>query len=302
MFFRNLTVFRLKSPIDAAQINAALENAILQPCLPSSMQSIGWISPRQTDVLAHVVNQQILIALGVEQRLLPASVIKQHVQDRVKTIEENEGRRVGRREIRELSEAVTAELLPRAFVRRRTTFCWIDPVHGWLVIDTAAPAKTDELIEQLHRSIDSLQLAPVKVTQSPCSAMTGWLADSEAPARFSIDQDTELQSAEHATVRYAKHALDGDDIPSHIASGKIVTRLGMTWADKISFVLTDKLQLKRVCFLDILKEASEGQAENEEERFDIDFTLMTGEVANLLHDLLQALGGEVVGGLSDQSK
>ena len=294
MFFRNLTVFRFKSEISAAEIASALGKTPLLPCPPHSTQSIGWVGPAQSNVLAHAVNQQILIALGVEQRLLPASVIKQYTQDRIKGIEDNEGRRVGRRERRELIESVAAELLPRAFLRRRTTFCWIDPVHGWLVIDTAAPAKADELIEQLHRSIDSLQLAPVKVTQSPCSAMTGWLADSEAPAGFSIDQDTELQSAEHATVRYAKHALDGEDIPSHIASGKIVTRLGMTWADKISFVLTDKLQLKRVCFLDILKEASEGQAENEQERFDIDFTLMTGEVANLLHDLLQALGGEVV--------
>ena len=293
MFFRNLTVFRLKSPIDAAQINAALENAILQPCLPSSTQSIGWISPRQTDVLAHVVNQQILIALGVEQRLLPASVIKQHVHDRAKTIEENEGRRVGRREIRELSEAVTAELLPRAFIRKRTTFCWIDPVHGWLVIDTAASAKADELIEHLYRTVDGLLITPFKTHQSPASAMTGWLAEGEAPAGFTIDQNAELQSAEHATVRYAKHTLDGEDIPQHIAAGKVVTQLGLTWADRISFVLNEKLQIKRLSFLDILKEESETQAKNEEERFDIDFTLMTGELAKMLDETVSALGGEV---------
>ncbi|MCB1965395.1 MAG: recombination-associated protein RdgC, partial [Candidatus Accumulibacter sp.] len=48
----------------------------------------------------------------------------------------------------------------------------------------------------------------------------------------------------------------------------------------------------RLAFLDILREQADGQGENEEERFDIDFTLMTGEVAQLLDDLLTALGGE----------
>jgi recombination associated protein RdgC len=66
----------------------------------------------------------------------------------------------------------------------------------------------------------------------------------------------------------------------------------MTWGDRISFVLDDKLQLKRLAFLDILKESTDGQAENEEERFDLDFALMTGELARLLDDLLAALGGE----------
>jgi len=129
--------------------------------------------------------------------------------------------------------------------------------------------------------------------QSPSSAMTGWIAGGEAPTGFSIDQDMELRSAENAIVRYAKHPLDGDEIPKHIAAGKVVTRLGMTWGDKISFVLDEKLQVKRVSFLDILKEETDGQAENEDERFDLDFTLMTGELNRLLKDLLMALGGEM---------
>ena len=72
----------------------------------------------------------------------------------------------------------------------------------------------------------------------------------------------------------------------------MVTRLALTWRDKISFVLNDKLQIKRLVFLDILKEQSDGQSENEAERFDLDFTLMTGELAELVTDLMLALGGE----------
>jgi recombination associated protein RdgC len=95
-------------------------------------------------------------------------------------------------------------------------------------------------------------------------------------------------------VRYVKHSLEGEEIRQHIEAGKVVTRLAMTWNDRISFVLDDNLQIKRLAFLDILKEQADGQADNEDERFDIDFTLMSGEVAQLLDDLLGSLGGEPV--------
>ena len=44
----------------------------------------------------------------------------------------------------------------------------------------------------------------------------------------------------------------------------------MTWGDKISFLLNENLQVKRLSFLDVLKEQTDGQAENEDERFDGD--------------------------------
>jgi recombination associated protein RdgC len=293
MWFRNLQVFRLSNLGEStlAMIEEKLAARPLQPCGDSLPSSLGWVPPGADGALVHAVNRQWLIALGVERKLLPASVVKRHVQERARGIEENEGRRVGRRELRELYEATVLELLPRAFVDRRSTHCWIDPTGGWLAIDAAAPAKADELIELLHKSLDRLQLVPLKPSQSPCSAMTAWILDGP-PAGFSIDQDLELRSAENAVVRYARHPLDGEEIPRHIAAGKVVTRLGMTWADKISFILDDRLQLKRLDFLDILKESAEGQADNEEERFDLDFALMTGELALLLEDLLAALGGE----------
>ncbi|MDR2450805.1 MAG: recombination-associated protein RdgC [Candidatus Accumulibacter sp.] len=293
MWFRNLQVFRLSNPGEPALalVEEKLAAHPLQPCGSSLPSSLGWVPPAADGALVHAVNRQWLIALGVEKKLLPASVVKQHVQDRARGIEKNEGRRVGRRELRELYEATVLELLPRAFVGRRSTHCWIDPAGGWLAIDAAAPAKADELLELLHKSLDTLRILPLKTARSPISAMTGWIVDGP-PAGFSIDQDLELRSAENAVVRYARHPLDGEEIPRHIAAGKSVTRLGMTWEDRISFILDDRLCLKRLTFLDILKESTEGQADNEEERFDLDFALMAGELARLLDDLLAALGGE----------
>jgi len=296
MWFKNLQLYRLpKNWADnTGKLEEQLSTLTLQPCSACDLQSIGWIAPRDGGPLVHSVNRQWLLALGIEQKLLPASVVKQFANDKAKEIEENEGRRVGRKEMRDLREAMTIELLPRAFVRRRTTFGWIDPVNGWLAIDAASPAKAEEFLEHLRKSVDQLPAKLLQVTQSPSSAMTGWVAEGEAPSHFTLDQDLELRSAEKATVRYVKHTLDGEEIRQHIADGKVVTRLAMTWGNRISFLLNENLQIKRLSFLDLLKEQADSQAENEDERFDIDFTLMTGEVAQLLNDLLEALGGELV--------
>jgi len=94
-------------------------------------------------------------------------------------------------------------------------------------------------------------------------------------------------------VRYVRHPLDGDEVKAHLAAGKLPTRLALTWDDRISFILSEKLEIKRLAFLDILKEEAEKSAEHADEQFDADFALMTGELARFLPALVEVLGGEV---------
>ena len=294
MWFKNLTVYRLPKHwvLDPARLEEQLATRTLQPCGNLDSESQGWISPRGVDRLVYVLNQQMLIALGTEQRLLPTTIINQFAKDRAARIEEQQGHRVGRKQLREIKEQVTDELLPRAFVRQRSTYAWIDPVNGWLVVDAASKAKAEELLELLIKTLDELPTKLVHTERSPAAAMTDWLAANEAPAGFTIDRDLELcaTDAGQATVRYVRHALEGDEIRGHIAAGKTVTRLGLTWNDSISFMLTDQLNVKRLAFLDILKEETE-RGETADEQFALDFALMSGELARLLDDLIAALGG-----------
>jgi recombination associated protein RdgC len=295
MWFKNLSVYRLSAnlKLDPAKLESDLARNALQPCGNMDMDSQGWVSPRGDDRLLHVLNQQVLIALGVEQKLLPGSIVTQFAKDRATEIEEQQGYKLGRKQLRELKEQITDELLPRAFVRRRVTWAWIDPVNGWLVVDAATPAKAEELLERLNKSVDDLPVRTLHTERSPSGAMTEWLQTGEAPPGFSIDRDLELCAADDgkATVRYVRHALEGEEIQQHIAAGKTATKLGLTWNDRIAFVLSEQLQIKRLAFLDILKENAD-QGDNADEQFDIDFALMTGEVAKLLADVVEALGGE----------
>jgi len=296
MWFKNLQLYRLSLPVNltAESLNQALAKLVFSPSTSMDMQNQGWASPRDNDLLVHAVNGQMLIMLGTEKKLLPASVIYQVCKAKAAELEEQQGFKPGRKQMKDLKEQVIDELLPRAFSIRRNTWAWIDPVNGWLVVDAASPARVDELLKPLLKVVNDLPLHSLRVAQSPVAAMTSWLAADEAPAGFSIDQDTELRSAgeDKAAVRYVSHTIDPDDVRRHIAAGKQCTRLALTWADRISFVLTESLAIKRVTALDVIKENSDSKMHNEEERFDSDFVLMTGELNRMLGDLVAALGGE----------
>lgn len=297
MWFRNLRLYRLPQAIrlDLAQCEAQLAKKPLARCGSFDMISRGWVFPRQEGAFIHAVNRQWLLALGVEQKLLPATVIRQTAQERAAAIESEQGRKVGRKEMRDLAERVAEELLPKAFTRRRTTWGWLDPQGGWLVVDAGSDARADEFMETLLHSLDGIAPRPLQTQVSPIAAMTGWLAAGEPPAGFTLDSDLELRAASEAqsAIRYVRHDIGGPEIANHLAAGKIATKLGMTWNDRVSLVLTDKLQLKRLGFLDIVREQAEQSATNSDEQFDADFALMTGELGHLFNDLLAALGGEL---------
>ncbi len=296
MWFRNLKIYRLSAPwsLFGDDLESALERHAFKPGSNLEMQSLGWFPPRENGGLAHVVSGQILLTLRAESKLLPTSVINQVAKARAQEIEDQQGYKPGRQQMKEIKERATDELLPRAFSVYRDTRVWIDPLNRWLVIDTAASSKADEVIGLLAKCVDPFPLENLYVTQSPASAMTTWLAEDEAPSNFTIDQDTELRSSgeSRAAVRYLRHSIDADDARRHIQSGKQCTRLALTWADRVSFVLTEGLDIKHVAPLDVLKEGNDTIAANDDEKFDSDMALMTGELAKLLAELVHALGGE----------
>ncbi|MFJ3046173.1 recombination-associated protein RdgC [Herbaspirillum chlorophenolicum] len=297
MWFKNLQIYRLPAPwaITADELESHLAPQAFTACSSIEMQSQGWVSPRNNEKLVHVVNRQLLLQLSTEKKLLPSTVINQVTKARAAELEEQQGFPPGRKQTKELKEQVTDELLPRAFSIVRSTWVWIDPVNGWLLVDAGSPGKAEEVLKLLFKAIPKFPLETLRTAMSPGAAMTDWLASDEAPNGFTVDQDTELRSTAEskATVRYVRHTLEPEDVRRHIESGKQCTRLALTWADKVSFVLTENLSVKRIAPLDVLKEDADFTGKNEDERFDGDFMLMTGELSKLLASLVEALGGQL---------
>lgn len=296
MFFRNLQLYRLPANWDmtAERLAEQLGRLMFQACGSQDLASFGWAAPVDGS-LVFSVDGQWLISLGIEQRLLPSSVVNQAAADKAEEIEAQQGFKPGRKQMKEIKESVMQELLPRAFTRRRKVFAWIDPKAGYLAVDASSRNAAEPLIETLHKALDELPLKLVNTERSPAAAMTDWLAAGEAPGAFTIDQDCELRAItdEASAVRYVRHSLDGQEIREHIASGKQVPKLALTFDDRLSFILTDKFEIKRLQPLDTLTESDSQDSLTREEQFQADFALMTGELRRLIPDLIDALGGEV---------
>ena len=284
--------------MSAAELESQLANHPLRPCGPFDMSSRGWVPVTPGGRLLHTVNQQHMIALGMDDKLLPGSIIRQVAQERAEIQAAEQGFPVGRKQMRDLRARVADELRARALTRRRVTRAWIDPAAGWFAVDASGMPRAEAVVETLGDTLGSFAPVAVQTERSPQAAMAAWLSRGEAPPRFTIDDDLELQSADKvkAIVRYTRHPLDTKEVRGHLNAGKYPTRLGLTWNDRVSFVLTDKLQVKRLDFLEMNKDDTQADEVDPAEQFDIDFAVMAGELANLLKDLTAVLAGDSASG------
>lgn len=288
-------VYRLAADWAAtpAEIEDKLQQAPFAECGATQPRSAGWVEPREVanGPLIEVIDGQWLMMLMIEQKVLPGAVVKRHVDALAAKIEQQTGRKPGKKQLRDLKDQAQLDLLPMAFTKRAAIRVWMAPAERLLMIDAGSSAKADEVLTQLTRTLPGLSAQLVNTALSPAAAMADWLASGEPPAGFTIDRDCELKAAEgeKPTVRYARHALDIDEIRGHLTAGKQPTRLALTWQGRVSFVLTDALQIKKLAFLDGV---FEGRRASRDEAFDADAAIATGELAPLLGDLIDALGGE----------
>lgn len=294
--FKQIQVYNIgaQCQLNVAAIETALAEAKFLECGAAQEKSVGWVPPRGEahGALVEVVGGQWLLKLMVEVKVIPGSVVKRRVKEQVEQITATTGRKPGKKETRDLRDDARNALLPLAFAKQSAVQVWIDPVAHRLVIDAGSKARSDEVMTMLVKAIDGFAVSLVNTTQSPAASMSIWLTTQELPAKFTADRDCTLKASDEskASVRYAKHALDIEEISAHIAAGKVPTQLAMTWNDRVSFILTDSLHIKKIEFLDLVFSS---ERDGDASSFDTDVAIFTKEFENLIPDLFEALGGVV---------
>lgn len=296
MFFKNLQPYRLSPewPITAETLHEQLAKKPFHPCGAQDFESRGWVAPCDGGELVHAIGDNWLVCMQTEAKILPPAVINKEADKRAAEIEEQQGFKLGRKAMKELREQVTTELLPRAFTRIRKTFAWLNVQAGWLVVDAASERKAEDVLELLRHSLYTFPLTLLRTERSPMSAMADWLA-GEAPEGFTIDQDCTVRSiAEDRKEVAYRHGINDEQIIEHLEAGCLPTKLAMTYDDRLSFVLTERGELKRLKFLDVIREQVKAdEHEDAQSIFDAEFALMTGELLRLLPAVVAAMGGEL---------
>lgn len=304
--FKSATTFRIDPGFSLPAIDVleeALQAARFLPCGATQADSSGWVPPRRKSVaLAEIVGGQLILKLCTERRALPASAVKAALEERIEQYKQETGNeRVGSKLKKEMKEQVVFELLPRAFTKRANTLLWLDPANHLLVVDTASSGGADRIVTALVEVLAETRtggapftVKPVRTNTSAAAAMAHWLSTQEAPYAFTIDRDCELKTPDEqkSAVRYSRHTLEIDEVAQHIAAGKMPTQLALTWNERVSFVLNEAAQVKKLKLLDVVTDGAP-EAGKDDDGFDADVAILTGELAGLLPDLFLALGGEV---------
>lgn len=290
--FKNAILYRIAAnPSPTAEF---LQSAAFVPCGATQPSSSGWVPPRGIEhgALAEFVAGQWILKHMTETKKIPADVLGRAVAARCKLIEDTTGRKPGRKETREIKEEVTIDLLPSAFPARTATLVWIDPASRLLLIDTASQARADEVVTGLVNAMPGLMLAPINVNTAPAASMAHWLYQHDNPPGFMVERQCELKATDEskAKVKYDNHDLFIDEVKQHIKDGLFPTRLALSWLDRVSFVLTETLTLKKIEMLEPVLQLDTEPADN----FDADAAIATGELSQLIPDLLAILGGEAV--------
>lgn len=298
MYFKNAQIYRLSTewPITLEALHAQLAKRPFQSCGSQDTESRGWIAPCEGADLVHAIGDNWLVCMQTETKILPPAVVQQEADKRATEIAEQQGYKLGRKQMKELREQITQELLPRAFTRSRKTYAWINVAAGWLVIDAASQSRAEDVLELLRHTLDTFPLALLRTERSPMSAMADWLAGG-APDGFTLDQDFALQSIseDRARATFKGHDLEAAHVTEHLEAGRLPIKLAMTYDDRLSFVLTERGELKRIEFLDVVRDqAKADEHEDADALFDAEFALMTGELLRLLPALVDAMGGELV--------
>lgn len=295
MWFKNILIYRLTKALDWTNLQNQLAQHQYFPCNQSDMSKFGWAAPlRGSELLHFSVGEQILLSAHKEEKILPSHVIKAELDERVRQLEEKEARKLKKTEKQALKDDVIAMLLPRAFSKNQQTAIWINTTTNLIYVNAASAKRAEDTLALLRKSLGSLPVVPLAFAIEPALAMTNWIAQNNIPPYLTALEEGELKTTtDNGIIRCKNHPLESEEILSHLAKGKLVTKLALDWDEHLSFIFCDDGSLKRLKFADQIREKNDDiLKEDFAQRFDADFVLMTGELAKLTEFLLHDLGGE----------
>jgi recombination associated protein RdgC len=260
MWFKNLQVYSFTESftLTAEQIDDFLEKHAFSPISQLQESTFGWVpSFRDSSLYCESVAGKLYITAQVQEKILPASVINDHLIEKLDEIENADGRRPGKKEREQLKEDIRTLLLPKAFHKTRRISAWIDPKQGWLVINASSEKSADDFTANLREALGSLTVVPFAKSASGADILTSWYLDpTERPEGTELQAELELTMVQDPTVkaRYKNLELDSPEIGQSLENGMRIRQMALAFEEQCQFVINEKFHIKRIKFQDTLVE------------------------------------------------
>lgn len=300
MWFGALSLYPLTAPLPFGldDLEAALGHHPFRPCGSLELASHGFepvLGPK-AQAFVHAAEGVWTVRWVSEEKRLPGGFVREQLAEKVMEYEAREGHAPGTREKKAMREEIEHALLPRLIPRRRRLFASIDAERGWVMVDSAASKQAEALLGALRQVTGTLPVSPWRTQEDWSVSMTHWLATRELPEGFELDQTCVLTTPDEdgGTATLRRHDLTVDEVKAHLAAGKQVTRLGLVWRERMSFVLDASGVLRSIKPTDVLLEPLEQMNDDDAiARLDQTLALQDITLRALLDDLNHALGGRV---------
>lgn len=292
MWFKNLQLFKFTENFSdsAEELAEKLRDKRFIPCKSVDPVSLGWVSPQTTPdaPLVYAANGFLLICLQKEEKLVPGSVVKQMLDEKIAEIQQKQGRSVGKNEKNTLKEDVYHQLVMRAFSRISRQYAYIDTIDNYLVVNAPSHSKAEEFTVFLRNTLGSLKIEVPRV-QTLTTLLTHWLKENEYPADFAItDHCVMTNPKEKGVIRCQRQNLFGEDIISLLEEGRFISQLGLSWSENLSFTIKDDFSIKSMKFLELIQDqAKDIYTETPEDRFAADFTIMADSLREFIRALMR---------------
>ena len=292
MWFKQAQFVEITTPVlyDAEALEEQLASLAFQPCLSNLPLSCGWAPPIDGEdaPLVHAANGYLLFCLQLEEKILPAAVVRQAVEEKIKKIMATQDRRVSAKEKRNLTEEMTFSLLPKAFTKLSRIYAYIDTNKHRLIIDTVMSAKLERFFEMFKRSLGHINYRMLE-TKKIAPLLTNWLVHENYPAALSIDKSCVLKdpAQENRVIRCQQQDLSAAPIQALLQDNCQVHQLALQWEERLSFILSEDFSMKSIRYHDeILDLAKDSYSESPEQQFDADFVIMTETLTQLFDKMI----------------
>lgn len=295
LWFKNAIVYEINK--DTLLNKQAIEQAVnalpFTPCGKTDNTKSGWISPYGEDSdnpLLIDLNGHLLLRLKKEIKILPSSVIKQALNEKIAKQEEILKRKLKKTEKINLKDEVYIDLLPRAFSKYQYYWLWIDTQQKRIIIDTSNFKQAEEILAILRKELGVLAVIPF-TTETPLEKiLTKWVRDSLHFSALLTGDEIELQDAleNNCTVKCKNQEVNSNEVFVHIDSGKQVCKLKLINEQNLSFILHRDCTIKRIKFDSAILDKNEDfTPEETEKRLEADFIIMAQALSETLDSLVK---------------
>lgn len=295
VMFKNALVYQLTQPAEV-YIEPLKEQApqrMFKPCGNTQIISVGFTAIQPGVIADPVADIQgvTLFAMKCQEKKVPSSAVNDILADKIAAIEEEQGRKVYRKERLTMKDEIILDLLPHIPPVSAITRGYIDPIRNLVVIDAGSVPRADEVLNLIRHTIGSFPVLKLTPTGSPAISMSGWLRDRDCPNGIAVMDEAVLRHPGElgAVARLKNEDLIGEAVQAMLNEGRLVESLRIL-SQSVSLTVTDEAwKLKRLVWPDPVEEGE--PEEGEVARFESDILLMTTTLRGIIGTLGTAFGG-----------